>query len=99
MTVFAVSYSYTADSETINQVRPAHRAFLAGLAEDEVILASGPTTDGQAPHALLLVQAASEQECWEKLDPDPFAVAGVIAERSARPWNPVIGQWTRYATS
>jgi uncharacterized protein YciI len=46
MTVFAVEYVYVADSDALrDEARPAHRAWLAGLAEDDKLLASGPFGD------------------------------------------------------
>jgi uncharacterized protein YciI len=59
MTVFAVEYVYAADStEARNEARPAHREWLAGLAQDGAVLASGPYGDGAG--ALLIFKTADE---------------------------------------
>lgn len=90
MTVFAVEYVYAADStEVRNESRPAHREWLAGLAEEGTLLASGPYTDGAG--ALLLFKASDEGELNATLKEDPFAAAGVIAGIRTTAWNPIIG--------
>ncbi|GMA26071.1 hypothetical protein GCM10025864_38300 [Luteimicrobium album] len=40
--VFAVLYTYTDDPTTRDEVRPAHRAYLAELLGRGILLASGP---------------------------------------------------------
>ncbi|MDQ0769865.1 uncharacterized protein YciI [Pseudarthrobacter defluvii] len=90
MTVFAVEYVYAANStETRNEVRPAHREWLAGLAEDSVLLASGPYGDGAG--ALLIFKATDEAALNSILKQDPFAGAGVIAGTRITEWSPIIG--------
>ncbi|NUT71737.1 YciI family protein [Pseudarthrobacter sp. C4D7] len=90
MTVFAVEYVYAADStETRNQVRPAHREWTGGLAEDSVIVASGPYGDGAG--ALLIFKASDENALNSILKQDPFAEAGVIAGTRITEWSPVTG--------
>ncbi|MDQ0801803.1 YciI family protein [Arthrobacter sp. SLBN-112] len=90
MTVFAVEYVYAANStETRNEVRPAHREWTGGLAEDGVIVASGPYGDGAG--ALLIVTAADEAALNSILKQDPFAAAGVVAGTRITEWSPVTG--------
>lgn len=53
---------------------------------------SADTPTGPAPAgALLLLRADSAHAALRLLDADPFRGAGVIAARSAREWDPVIG--------
>ena len=90
MTVFAVEYVYAADStEARNDARPAHREWTAGLAQDGVILASGPYGDGAG--ALLIFKAQDEAALNSILKQDPFAAAGVIAGTRITEWSPGTG--------
>lgn len=90
--IFAVTYAYAAPDEELAAVRPEHRAFLRGLLDQGVLLASGPWADGVAG-ALLLLRAVDGDAALAALDPDPFWAAGFIASRDVRGWNPVIGPW------
>ena len=90
MTVFAVEYVYAADSaEARNETRSAHREWLAGLAQDGAVLASGPYGDGAG--ALLIFKTADEAALNSILKQDPFAAAGVIAGTRITEWSPIIG--------
>lgn len=90
MTVFAVEYVYAADSAGArDEARPAHRAWLAELAEEGKLLTSGPYDDGAG--ALLIFKSADESELNELLKQDPFAAAGTIAGIRTTEWNPIIG--------
>ena len=90
MTVFAVEYVYAAESaEERSAVRPAHREWTAGLAQDGVILASGPYGDGAG--ALLIFKAEDEAALNSILKQDPFAAAGVIAGTRITEWAPITG--------
>ncbi|WP_454294870.1 YciI family protein [Salana multivorans] len=88
---FAVEYDYTGSPEAMSEVRPEHRAFLRGLLESGQLLASGPLPD--VPGALLLVRGEDEAAALALLAPDPFQVAGFVAEVRVRRWDPVIGPW------
>jgi len=95
MTTFAVQYTYDDRAARLDEVRPEHRAFLAGLYAAGSLLASGPLADdGGAPGALLIVAAASDLQAAELLDADPFARDGLIAARVIRAWVQVYGPWT-----
>jgi uncharacterized protein len=89
MSIFAVSYTYTDDVATRDEVRPSHRDFLRGLNADGVVRASGPVDGGIG--AMVIVEAESAEAALRTLDADPFALRGVIAERSVRQWDVVIG--------
>jgi uncharacterized protein YciI len=89
MSTYAVSYTYTDDVATRDEVRPSHRDFLRRLQADGVVRASGPLDDGS--RALLVVEAESADAALAALDADPFAHAGVIGERGVQQWNVVIG--------
>lgn len=90
MTVYAVEYTYTNDTETLDRVRPEHRRYLRERLAQGVLLASGPFASGGA---LLLVSARTPENLDAFLADDPFAAARVIASVTTREWNPVIGPW------
>jgi uncharacterized protein YciI len=89
MSIYAVSYTYTDDVATRDEVRPSHRDFLRGLNAEGVVRASGPVDGGVG--ALVVVEAESADDALRILDADPFQVRGVIAERGVRRWDVVIG--------
>ena len=89
--VYAVEYRYVTDrDEEMAGVRPSHRAFNAGLAEEGRLLAAGPYAGGH--DALIIVRAEDEAGALALLEDDPFNQAGFIAERIPREWSPVIGR-------
>jgi uncharacterized protein YciI len=89
MSIYAVSYTYSDDVATRDEVRPSHRDFLRGLNAEGIVRASGPVDGGIG--ALVVVEAESAEDALRILDTDPFQVRGVIAERSVRQWDVVIG--------
>ncbi|MEO8282635.1 MAG: YciI family protein [Pseudarthrobacter sp.] len=90
MTVFAVEYVYAAESTAArDEHRPAHRAWLAGLADDGQLLTSGPYGDGAG--ALLIFKVQDETQLNDLLKRDPFATAGTIAGTRSTEWTPVAG--------
>lgn len=60
MPVFAVTYEYDERAGARDAVRPDHRAFLRGLNDEGVLLASGPLSGAPGPGALLLLRADDE---------------------------------------
>jgi uncharacterized protein YciI len=97
MTVFAVEYVYAADSTAArDEHRPAHRAWLAGLADDGQLLTSGPYGDGAG--ALLIFKVQDETRLNDLLKRDPFAEAGTIAGIRTTEWTPVIGILAQHAS-
>jgi uncharacterized protein YciI len=92
MPVFVVTYLYSATAEQLNEIRPIHRQWLAGLLEAGQLLASGPMIDN--PEALLILRSDSASELAMLLDNDPFDIAGFIGSRSIQQWNPVFGPFS-----
>lgn len=92
MPVFAVTYIYAATADALNEIRPIHRQWLAGLLESGQLLASGPMID--TPEALLIFSSESATELASLLDNDPFDIAGFIGSRSIQQWNPVFGPFS-----
>ncbi|GAA3822578.1 YciI family protein [Cellulomonas soli] len=92
MAVYAVQYTYVNDPAALDAVRPEHRAYLQGLAEQGVALGTGPYVGGAAG-ALLVLRTADRAGLDEALAGDPFARHALIADAAVREWNPVIGPW------
>lgn len=90
MSLYAVRYHYSDDTAGRDEHRPAHREFLSGLAEEGVVVASGPLLDGAA-EALLLLEGESPEQIRELLRDDPFAQQGIIESVEVREWDVVIG--------
>lgn len=89
---FAVTYHYSDDVETINEIRPLHRAWLTEQLQAGCLLASGPMVN--RPAALLIWKAEDIESLNQLLDNDPFEIAGVITERTIEEWNTVFGPWS-----
>ncbi|NLE97809.1 MAG: hypothetical protein GX596_07445, partial [Propionibacterium sp.] len=54
MAYFAVFYTYSTDTESLDQLRPKHREYLGSLDE---LVASGPLVGTDPGRALLLFRA------------------------------------------
>lgn len=92
MTYFAVTYTYSPDSDDIVNLRPVHREFIGSLKEDGQIVGSGPFTDGEGG-ALIIIEledGATLVDAEALMNKDPFHVEGALDNRSIRMWNPVI---------
>jgi uncharacterized protein YciI len=92
MAFYAVTYTYDASEESLDAIRPTHRAYLGGLLNDGVLLASGPMVNSNG--ALLLFTGDSVEQIAQLLNSDPFEIAGFIGERTITEWNPVFGPWS-----
>jgi uncharacterized protein YciI len=92
MSTFAVTYTFSAEPDEVNQIRPTHRVWLAEQLESGFLLASGPMVD--RPAALLIFRAESIEQLNALLDQDPYEQAGVIGERTIEEWNPVFGPFS-----
>ncbi len=95
MPIFAVQYTYSEDTEALDEHRPSHRAFLSGLAEEGVVLLSGPMArraDGPAA-ALILLAGDAEEPLVELLREDPFQQLGLVEHVAIDRWDPVLGLW------
>ena len=91
MSIIAVEYVYDdSKADVIAENRPLHRAHLRKLYEAGRLLASGPLGSNGA---LLVVRADGPEDGLGALAGDPFLGLGVIENRTARVWKPVIGPW------
>ena len=95
MPIHAVTYVYADRAAELDALRPQHRAFLADLYSRGALLASGPLPAhlGAPSGALLVLDGDTPDAVAAVLDEDPFGRAGLVAERTVRPWSPVIGDW------
>lgn len=91
MAYYAVIYSYSDDTARQDEVRPEHRAWLRGLAEQGTVVASGPLLETSPATALLVFRADDEQQLRELLNQDPFQREKLVAQSDVAQWNPVIG--------
>ncbi|MGZ3141751.1 YciI family protein [Lentzea chajnantorensis] len=71
--------------------RPAHREYIASLAEKGVVLAAGPYSDDTG--ALIIYEAADETALQEIIAADPYTPANVVTKWDVRPWNALLGSW------
>lgn len=95
MQTFAVTYVYKNDPASLDQVRPAHRAYLQALAVTGTVCASGPVKQGDMNGALIIVRAPNEDSALEYLAHDPFYLEGLVVDRDIVEWNIVIGRWAQ----
>ena len=93
MPIYAVEYSYSADDEARSRYRAEHRAYLASLGEQDVVLGSGPFAPHERAGALVVVRADSEEHARQVVEDDPFQVNGVIESYRVTEWEPIIGRW------
>jgi uncharacterized protein YciI len=91
MTIYAVTYRYSDDVATRDRVRPEHREYLRGLADQGVLLLSGPYGPDEPAGALLIVRAEDRPAVAALIEKDPFTTAGVITSSEVVEWNPVLG--------
>jgi uncharacterized protein YciI len=83
---------YRRNLDEILTVLEAHRAYLLGLREKGILLASGPL-DPRTGGALLLrfPDGSGREELDRVRDGDPFVQTG-MAQYEILPWNPSIGE-------
>jgi len=93
MPTYVVRYTYDERTDVRDAVRPEHRAYLGDLADQGVVLGSGPFTDGE-PGALLVFRTADRDALDAVITADPFTREGLVRETDVRSWDIVIGPWS-----
>lgn len=93
MAIFAVTYTYGDTVDLINEHRPAHRAYMAELAQQGKVMGSGPFTDEGKAGAMLVLTAENSDEIEALLAEDPFMVQGVVTQHTVREWSINTGPW------
>ncbi|GAA5128132.1 YciI family protein [Pseudonocardia adelaidensis] len=91
MTIYAVTYRYSDDVATRDRVRPEHREYLRGLADQGLLLLSGPFGPEEPAGGLLILRAEDKAAVGALIEKDPFTVSGVIVSSEIAEWEPVIG--------
>ena len=91
MTIYAVTYRYADKPEVIAEHRPAHREYISSLLGQGGLIASGRTSGGETPGALLLFDADSAEDVEEVLNPDPFWTLGLVDKREILEWTLALG--------
>jgi uncharacterized protein len=71
MTIFAVTYKYSDDVATRDALRTEHRDYLRGLADQGLLLVSGPFGPDDPAGALLLFRADDKAHVDALVDKDP----------------------------
>jgi len=92
MATTVVLYEYDDNTAKRDELRPAHRDFLASR---DGLLVSGPTGPGAdgTTGAVIVYDADSPAELEAWLDGDPFWTAGTISRRVVTPWMVGMGSW------
>jgi uncharacterized protein YciI len=91
MTIFAVTYRYSDDVATRDALRNEHREYLRDLADQGLLLVSGPFGPDDPAGALLLFRADDRPHVDALVGNDPFTASGVIVDATTAEWEPVIG--------
>lgn len=93
MALFAVLYTYSpSTTDGRDTHRSTHRAWLADLLEQKVLVSSGPYTDGSG--ALIIVEGTDTESVKELFAQDPFAVEDLIESSVVTEWKPVMGAFS-----
>jgi uncharacterized protein YciI len=87
MAYYVLEYTY-GDMDARARVRPRHLDYLTGLNAEGKVVMAGPVGDGAG--AMVVYQAASEEEARRLVAEDPYTSEGVAVDASLRPWNVVI---------
>jgi uncharacterized protein len=85
----AATIEYLQDADTVNAIRPLHRAYLTSLIASGQLVGSGPFYDGSG--ALIIYEADSIEAAEALLKADPFHANGVFLSWTLRPWKMVFG--------
>jgi uncharacterized protein YciI len=70
-----------------------HAAFMAGLADEGLVLLAGPLAGTEAARirVLLIADAAHEAEIRQRLADDPWAITERLLTTSVEPWTVLAG--------
>jgi uncharacterized protein YciI len=84
---FVVQTTY-ADMEKRKEARPRHLAYLKDLLAQGKLYSAGPFADQAG--ALIIYEAANEEEARSLMNADPYNEAGALATSELREWIQVI---------
>jgi uncharacterized protein len=91
MAWYTADVTYTTDRDKLAAVRPAHRDYLQGLAEQGIVVAAGPWADDLG--GFVVYQVEDRDQLDTILADDPYTTEGVAAERAVREWDIRMGKW------
>lgn len=84
MALYAALFTYVADPDRIDEVRPAHREYLKTLLDSGSLHEAGRF--GHERGGLIVYSTETESEARGLLDRDPFTLEGVISIDSVQEW-------------
>lgn len=91
MAWYAVDTTYTLDRDKLLEVRPRHRDYLRGLADEGIVVAGGPWGDDTGGFAVFQVEDRAQLD--RLLADDPYTTEDVAAGREIREWKITLGSW------
>lgn len=92
MSLFALTYRYVGDTETITRHRPEHREYLRGLLESGKLRIAGPTGEPGPVGGLIILDVGSAEEVEAIAQADPFMQHGVVAAHTISSWSLSMGE-------
>jgi uncharacterized protein YciI len=98
MAIFVIDYTYTDDTAARDVLRPAHKDYMASLAEEGINVGSGVYAASDEPDAAMLLFVADDEAAARALmDADPFYANGTVAQARVRQWTPFFGPLVPFA--
>ncbi|CAM3434117.1 YciI family protein [Kibdelosporangium persicum] len=91
MAWYTADVTYTTDRDKLAAVRPAHRDYLRGLAEQGIVVAAGPWADDLG--GFVVYQVEDRDQLDAIIAEDPYTTEGVAAKRDVREWDIRMGKW------
>lgn len=92
MSLFALTYTYISDTDTITRHRPAHRTYLRGLLDSGKLRLAGPTGAPGPVGGLIILDVSSADEVETIAQADPFMQQGVIVNHAISSWSLSMGE-------
>ncbi|MDN4481842.1 YciI family protein [Demequina muriae] len=86
MATWTIEYVYDDRADARDLHRPAHREYLAALADEGTMHAYGRYDDEGAPGALLVCEADDVDDVESIVAGDPFVAAALVPEHRIRRW-------------
>jgi pimeloyl-ACP methyl ester carboxylesterase/uncharacterized protein YciI len=81
---FVTYASYVPDSEAVDDLRPEHFEYMAGLLAEGKLAAAGSFADGSG--GLFIYDMDSFEDAKAAVSADPFAAGGAFARYEVKPW-------------
>src|SRR5215469_17992301 len=81
---FVTYASYVPDQEAVDDLRPEHFEYLAGLLAEGKLAAAGSFADGSG--GLFIYDMDTFEDAKAAVSADPFAAGGAFARYEVKPW-------------